>query len=91
MRVDPFLRTTVALALFEGALLGFVFRGQGDVGYWLVIGVIVAIVTVSVTIAINAIGQSRLQPGTSAGVALVTGALAGLVAAYLVQPVGGPT
>ena len=91
MRVDPFLRTTVALGLFEGAVLGFVFRGQGDFGYWPVIAVIVAIVTVGVTIVVNAMTRSRLMPGTGAAVSLLIGALAGFLAAYLVQPVGGPT
>jgi hypothetical protein len=35
--------------------------------------------------------RARLSPGTATAVALAIGALAGLVAGYLVQPVGGPT
>lgn len=91
MRVDPLHRTAVALGVVEGAVLGYVFRGQGDIEYWLLIAVIIAIVTVAVTIVINPIARSRLTPGTAAGVALAIGALAGFAAAYLVQPVGGPT
>jgi hypothetical protein len=91
MRVDPLHRTAVALGVVEGAVLGYVFRGQSDIGYWLLTAVVVAIVTVAVTIVINAIARSRFTPRTAAGVALVIGALAGLVGAYLIQPVGGPT
>ena len=91
MSVDPLYRTAVALAVVEGAVLGYVFRGQGDIDYWLLIGVIVAVTTLIVIVAVNAIARRWLTVGTSAAVGLVIGALAGFVAAYLVQPVGGPT
>ena len=91
MRVDPLYRTAVALAVVEGAVLGYVFRGQGDIEYWLLIAVVVAIVTLAVILGVHAFARSRLTPGTAAGVALVIGAVTGLVVAYLIQPRGGPT
>lgn len=87
---DPLLRTAVALSLFEGALLGYVFRGQGGVEYWLLIAVIVAIVMLVGSLATYTIARSRLPPERVAGLAFFVGAFAGFVAAYLVQPVGGP-
>jgi hypothetical protein len=86
-----FLSVALVLALVEGVALGYAFKGQGDLGYWLMIAVIVTIVALTGAVVANAIGRSRLAPEMAARVALVVGALAGFVAAYLVQPVGGPT
>jgi len=91
MSRERFLSMALVLALVEGVALGYAFKGQGDLGYWLLIAVIVSIVALTGAVVANAIGRWRLRPEMASRVALFVGALAGFIAAYLDQPVGGPT
>ena len=83
------------VAAVEGLVLGYVvtaFSGAGYVPqYWVLLAVIVGVTVLIGAILVERIARQRVTGPTAAHLALIFGPLLGVAAAYLLQPVGGPT